>query len=215
MVKASLSNLDLFKIVDESTKETHLGGSQEWYGTEHQRRAGCGPCVAAVLVSYMLRSKEPPEERKKILSKKEFVSLMEEMWNYVTPSDRGLPSTDLFYKYLLSYAKDKGLPVSRCAICDMHSPSSRPLLLDVINFIDGALNKDLPIAFLNLDSGKEDRLDEWHWAVITAIEHDARQAFVDVIDGGSLLRIDLALWYETTKLGGGFVFFELKNRCQS
>jgi len=211
MIKASLSDLDLLKIVDESAKEVYLGGSQEWYRTEHQRRAGCGPCTAAVLVSYMVRSGEPLEQRKKILSKKEFVSLMEEMWNYVTPSDRGLPSTDLFYKYLLSYAKDNGLIVSRCAICDMHSPSSRPSLSHVISFLEGALKKDLPVAFLNLDSGEEDRLDEWHWAVITAIEHDARHAFVDVIDGGSLLRVNLRLWYETTKLGGGFVFFELKN----
>ncbi|MCE5200921.1 MAG: hypothetical protein LLF78_00180 [Synergistaceae bacterium] len=213
MTKVSLSNPELFKIFDEATGEVHLGSSQKWYGTEQQRRAGCGPSVASDLVSYMLLSRSDPYAKGKYISKKDFLVLMEEMWQYVTPSERGLPSTDLFYKYLLSYAKDKGLCVSRCAICDMHSPaSSWPSLAEIIRFLEVGLRMDLPVAFLNLDSGEEENLDVWHWVTVIKLEYEGEQAFIDIIDDGAVSHINLTLWYKTTKLGGGFVCFDIKKR---
>ncbi|MDR2671532.1 MAG: hypothetical protein LBC26_07430, partial [Oscillospiraceae bacterium] len=35
----------------------YMGGSQEWYEGAWQRRAGCGPTVAAGLVWYLARSR--------------------------------------------------------------------------------------------------------------------------------------------------------------
>ena len=57
------------------------------------------------------------------------------------------------------------------------------------------------MAFLNLHTGRVKELDYWHWVTITALE----DATAVILDSGSALRIDLRLWYETTKRRGGFV----------
>ena len=44
-------------------------------------------------------------------------------------------------------------------------------------------------------------LDYWHWVTITALDDTTAV----ILDSGSALRIDLRLWYETTKRRGGFV----------
>ena len=74
-------------------------------------------------------------------------------------------------------------------------PMSRPRLLSA------ALERDCPVAFLNLHNGRVKELDYWHWVTITALEDTTAV----ILDSGSALRIDLRLWYETTKRRGGFV----------
>jgi len=53
MTKISVKNLEYFGIMDEATNENHLGCNQEWYVKHWQRTAGCGPTVAAGIVSYL------------------------------------------------------------------------------------------------------------------------------------------------------------------
>ena len=57
------------------------------------------------------------------------------------------------------------------------------------------------MAFLNLHNGRVKELDYWHWVTITALEDTTAV----ILDSGSALRIDLRLWYETTKRRGGYV----------
>lgn len=203
--KVALKHPEFFNIVDMVTGETHLGGNQEWYRDEFQRHAGCGPVVATNLVSYSLASETGASGP---VDKVHFLSLMEELWLYVTPSrQRGLPSTDLFYKGLLAYAQDNGLRVRRCAIIDMHNPASeRPCFTTVVNFLEDALERDIPVAYLNLDSGEEKNLDEWHWVTVLSLEREGGQAYIEIMDEGKTKRIDLTIWYNSTVLGGGFVY---------
>lgn len=210
MVKVSLSDIERFHILDEESCETYLGSNQEWYAGEFQRLAGCGPSVASNLIHYLLLKKE---KTKGCISKKDFLALMEEVWRYVTPIEgRGLPSTDLFYRSLLDYSKDKGFYVCRFAILDMHTPGSAcPKLHEIIKLLENGLSCDLPVAFLCLDNGGETNLDAWHWVTITALEYEGEQAHVDFIDNGKVKRADLTLWYKTTVLGGGFVYFDVSD----
>lgn len=39
----TISNIDLFSVLDENTNKTYYGCDQEWYATQWQRRSGCGP----------------------------------------------------------------------------------------------------------------------------------------------------------------------------
>jgi len=49
-------------------------------------------------------------------------------------------------------------------------------------------------------------------------DQDNSRVFAEIFDGGKAFEIDLKLWYETTTLGGGFVFFkkpEKFNECMA
>jgi hypothetical protein len=77
----------------------------------------------------------------------------------------------------------------------------------VYAFLDEALAQDLPVAFLNLCNGDEANLDEWHWVTIVALTPDPYGGVLlaEVLDGGTVKRIDLEKWYASTTRDGGFV----------
>jgi len=78
-----------------------------------------------------------------------------------------------------------------------------------LSFLEGGLIKDAPIAFLNLCNGQVKNLDPWHWVTIISLEYaeNGKSASIKILDEGLIKKIDLALWYDTTTLGGGFVYF--------
>lgn len=208
MTKISLPDIEKFYILDEETGEKHLGSNQTWYSGEFQKLAGCGPAVASNLIHYVL---DKQDSDCGVVSKKDFLALMEEVWCYVTPIEgRGLPSTDLFYRSLLDYFRDKGFCVYRFAILDMHTPGDeRPDMYEIIKLLENGLSRGLPVAFLSLNSGKERNLDEWHWVTVTSLEYEDRQAYIEFMDEGIIKRANLTLWHDTTTLGGGFVYFDV------
>lgn len=59
---ASIVNLDLFKIKDDTTDKIFIGCNQEWFSDERQRLSGCGPTTAAMLVHYYLYVKNKPNK---------------------------------------------------------------------------------------------------------------------------------------------------------
>jgi hypothetical protein len=69
----------------------YYGGSQEWYDTFINKRAGCGPVTCCHIMMYLAKS------RQGLLSlahcdcqtKQGFLGLMEDVWNYVTPGRMG------------------------------------------------------------------------------------------------------------------------------
>lgn len=206
MTVKSIANLDRLKIFDDKTQETHYGGNQIWYKSKWQRLAGCGPTVASNIYHYL---KYTPDAIESVyVTKDNWLLLMEEVWKVVTPSLRGVHKTEMFYKPLHSYAKAKGLNASY-QVCDIpEEKSKRPEFSEVLGFINQAFTYDSPVAFLNLCNGKEQNLDSWHWVTLVSLEIDEdNRAFVDILDGGLIKKIDLRLWYTTTTRGGGFLYF--------
>lgn len=205
----SIVNLSLFMVLDESKNKTYYGGSQAWYPTTWQRLAGCGPTAASNIFFYLTHTQPNLELEGISNSKENWVTLMGEMWKYVTPSIRGVNILKMLYEPLVAYAKSKGLDVGY-HICEVPKDKyRRPNFKEVMKFLEEALEKDAPIAFLNLCNGEEKNLDRWHWVTIISIEHteDINRVFVNILDAGMLKRVDLALWYNTSTLGGGFVYF--------
>ena len=95
---ASIANLDLFKIKDDTTDKIFIGCNQEWFSDERQRLSGCGPTTAAMLVHYYLYVKNKPNKVPCI--KSSMLSLMEELWKYVTPGNRVFQLLKYFVKNL-------------------------------------------------------------------------------------------------------------------
>ena len=206
MIVKSIGNPSLIKILDEGAQTTYYGCNQEWYTTDWQRRAGCGPSAACNIVCYLTRI------GKRFNSKKKWIAMMEESWKYVTPTRRGIPTTKLFCDSMLSYTEAKGLNVEYGCLDLPEDKFHRPPLEETVGFITRALGKDAPVAFLNLCNGAEKNLDAWHWVTIISLfyDEDNGQAFINVLDEGLIKKVDLTLWYKTTTLGGGFVYFANK-----
>jgi hypothetical protein len=221
MKTISLTNLSLFEIdaaPEDRAEKKRYGCDQNWYGTEWQRRAGCGPSTASNMLFYMSGGRAAGmAEKPGRVPRENFLALMEDVWAYVTPTDRGIPTTALFYEPFLRYAAERGIGVVRYGVLDMFD-EPRGKLAEIVSFVEGALAADLPVAFLNLCSGGEENLDRWHWVTVVSLEYDGlgggdneneEKAGITILDNGEIKRADLALWRRTTTLGGGFVWFDL------
>jgi hypothetical protein len=208
MITKSISNPNLFKIIDEDTHKIYHGCNQKWYTTVWRRLSGCGPTVASNLIFYLYLTRQTPDSRQNFI-RKNCLPLMEEIWEYVTPTFKGVSTTKMFYEAVLSYAKSKGLDVQYSFFDLPQDKLNRPRLSELLNFLERALCKDAPIAFLNLCNGAEKALERWHWVTIISLEYkdNGDYAFVNILDDGQIKKINLALWYNSTTKGGGFVYF--------
>ena len=65
-------------------------------------------------------------------------------------------------------------------------------------------------AFLNLNNGKEEKIDSWHWVTVVGVLYNDEKNILKatITDEGVLKNIDLGLWLETTTEEGGFVYYE-------
>ena len=210
MIMRSVSNPSLFEVVDTRTGKTYYGCNQEWYPTYLQRRSGCGPSVTSNIVLYLSRTRRlAPGFQRDCGSKEKCVAVLTEMWSAVTPTWLGIPSTQVFADAVLSYLRAHNVD-AQVKIFDVPDHKRPRVSIDeMVNFIGAALEQNIPVAFLNLCNGNEKTLSAWHWVTITAIEHeqDGSGAIATILDEGEFRTLNLALWYDTTTLGGGFVYF--------
>ena len=130
-----------------------------------------------------------------------FTGLMCRVWEHVTPVSHGLNRPEQMAEGMASFAAARGLPLTPGLFVFPSARTKRPPYEQAEAFVRRALERDCPVAFLNLHNGRVKELDYWHWVTITALEDTTAV----ILDSGSALRIDLRLWYETTKRRGGFV----------
>ncbi len=204
MKSTHLVDLHKLEMIDESTQEVIFGLNQEWYKTKWQRMAGCGPTAASSLIYYGLHQEDH-------LDKLKAQSLMETLWNYVTPGMGGVYKRSMFTNGLKRYFEKHNIDSKIESIEITKNKKTRVSLVDTVNFIETGLNANSLIAFLNLDNGDEKKLDEWHWVVICGLDvhENHSQVFVNIMDDGKLFAIDLNLWLKTCKKGGAMVYFTL------
>ena len=212
MIEVSIKNIKLFEVIDEAYEETFCGGWQEWYGVWWKRLSGCGPTTVSNIVSYISRAGSSAADTPQMM-KAEFVALMDDVWKYVTPSVRGIPSPAALIKGTAGYIAARSLELVTEELNIPRNRLLRPELKKLLDFIAQSLENDIPVAFLSLDKGEEVLLDSWHWVTLLTLryEEDGSAAFAEVADEGKLLYVDLKRWYDTTGLGGGFVRFKRKS----
>lgn len=208
MVTYSINNKNLFRIEEEVTKDIFYGSNQDWYGSKWQRMSGCGPSTVANIIYYIHHAKNSgPTDP--VLTKEGILKLMEEIWKYVTPSLGGVSSTAMLRKGVDKYRTEKDITLLLDSLDIPKKVSRRPAPDQVTDFIRKSLEKDSPVAFLNLEHGEIAELESWHWVTVTSLDIDsaANTAYVEILDSGEVKQINLLLWLKTTKLGGGFVSF--------
>ena len=206
MKSASISDYSLLQAFDDQIGSVCYAGRQKWYSSFIKRFSGCAPTAFSSLVWYFHQKKRElpatPEH-----SKAGIKQLMEDIWSYITPAFRGVPSATFFAKGASKYLTEKELGIRTVELVIPPPSGARPEFSEVISFLEDALSNDFPVAFLCLDSGAEKKLDSWHWTVLLSVEYaeDFRSAHAEIVDDGKLIRIDLYNWFSSTKREGGFV----------
>lgn len=197
----SLSQLPLLDVRDGDN--IYRGGDQEWFAERWQRQAGCGPTNCSNILWYLAQTRPAcaPLCPYDASEKSGFVSLMHDVWGYVTPGGMGVNSTAIFATGAERYARDKGvfLTADTFDISPLHGAARS--YSDIFSFLSSALGSDLPVAFLNLSNGALRDLDSWHWVTVVALRENEAMIY----DQGGARWIDLARWLASSVMGGGFV----------
>jgi hypothetical protein len=205
----SIKNPELFIIKDNTDRE-YYGGNQAWYPKYWARQAGCGATSAANIMSYLAETRT---EYAKLYSQKsrlknDYIHHMEVMFDYVKPGLMGVNHVDMYINGINKYAKSKGLFLKTNLLSIDKDTIDKRSKLELTEFVQKAMELDAPIAFLNLSRGEELRLQNWHWITITSVQIEEDHIWAFASDEGIKRKFDLQLWYMTSKMHGGLIFFE-------
>ena len=209
-MNASILRPELMTITEEETQNTTFGGDQDWYADEWRRRAGCGPTCAANVAAYLALTR--PEMRAlyagEEMLKSQFSSHMEEMYSFVTPGNMGLNRVEMFTQGMEDFARSRGVSL-RAHVFEVHGNmhKSRPPVSELIEFVRSGLAADCPVAFLNLTRGRVKNLQAWHWITITSADLEDGSLAACASDEGKVNCFDLKLWYFSTRMRGGLIYF--------
>lgn len=184
------------------------GYNQGWYKSSFRKTRGCGPTAAAMLLLYMnMREAKPLSYQNHSISS--ITKVLEDVWDFVTPGWLlGLNSTGKFSKGMEALFSHYGLSWQCHELRLSAIRYKRASLSQVVEFLKDGIASDCPIAFLNLHKGRVTALESWHWIVIVSLSYDTsrNRYMATCYDGGCSITLDLGLWLETTRLGGGFVY---------
>lgn len=187
--------------------ETYRGGDQEWYPDLWQRRAGCGPTTAAALLAYLSQTRPALAPLRPLAggTRTGFAQYMQALWPYVTPGARGLDKPESLVLGCRSFALSRGCRLDGEILKIPRRREDRPTPAACRDFLLRALDSDCPVAFLNYSNGSLPNLDSWHWVPLIALTEGEGVLLCTILDEGEEKVIDLALWLETTLLGGALV----------
>lgn len=209
-VRYELKHPELIEIIDDDSGIKTFGPDQIWYKKNWCQKSGCGPTAASLLLAYLSITRHSlqalyPAGR---MVRKDFAELMETMFTYVTPGIMGLNRLEPFVDGVLKYAGERGVALEPHVMqVNGIEVGRRDPFAGPASFVAQGLEADCPIALLVLATGQESRLQNWHWITITQAEISEGKLLATASDEGIARSFDLGLWYETTPLSGGLVYF--------
>ncbi len=201
---------ELLTITDEQEHKTFFGGNQAWYSKERSRRAGCGPTCAANILAYLALTRA---ELKRLYDYEkmdlvDFSLHMEEVYRFVTPRTGGLNRVEYFSEGVEDFSASRGICLKPQVLeVSGNMAKERRSVSEFIEFAKEGLSSDCPLGFLVLTRGREKNLQGWHWITITSLDLDDGKAIATASDEGISRSFDLKLWYISTRMRGGLVYF--------
>lgn len=206
----SVLHPEVLTITEEESQHTTFGGDQEWYRDEWHRQAGCGPTSAANVTAYLALTR--PELRGlyagEDMRKGPFSAHMEDVYQFVTPGSMGLNRVEMYTRGVEEFARSRGISLKAHAfeVCG-NMCKGRQTAREMAEFVREGLASDCPVAFLNLTKGRVRNLQSWHWITITSADIGEASLTACASDEGSERCFDLRLWYLSTRMRGGLVYF--------
>jgi len=206
----SISDSTLLTVTDAQTQRSFFGGDQAWYTEEWWRQAGCGPTCAANMTAYLALTR--PHLRALYsgtgMDRGGFIRHMEEIYPYVQPGPMGLNRVERFTEGVTAFAADRGIALTaHVFVVSGNRDRNRPPVSALADFVREGLASDCPVGFLNLSCGREKNLQSWHWISLASADIGADAITACASDEGVLREFDLKLWYLSTRMRGGLVYF--------
>lgn len=186
--------------IDGADGKIYFGGKTQWLPEEMRQLRG-GAVAAAEMISYLAATRDdlgdlyPPRTRR---TQAEFETLMERVWEAIAPGDGAPLTLSGFVDGLNAFAKRAG---HQLVFNELDIRGHRPSADRCQGFIDDAMVRDTPVAFLNRIHGEDGEILR-NWSLIVGQVGNR----VILADDGVQRPIDFRLWHDTTSLGGGLVF---------
>jgi hypothetical protein len=142
-----------------------------------------------------------------VTDKDSMVTLMDEVWQYITPGIMGVHLVSHFTAGLERYLTNRGADFKITTLLIPKKREERPSFDEVLDFIVTRLEADQPVAFLNLNNGGVANLDPWHWVTVVGLKQESAKGPVqlEIYDAGLSMIIDFTQWWEKTTRAAGFV----------
>lgn len=207
------------------------GPNQEWYSDYWQQLSGCGPVSAALVTAYLARFTDLPNASRlytgtpalpektfngtpEFITLPSFVSHMETLWRYVTPTKMGTWKLSMYEEGIERFAEERGVPLEAESIWIRPAQPQRRserMFEELRDFVIEGLSRDIPVAFLNYFGGQMRDISNWHWVTVTSarMTEDEELVWLTVSDQGMHVEFSLNQWFYTSYGGGGFVSFYL------
>lgn len=209
-MKYSVARPQALLIAGNPVSEPYFGGDQAWYAEEWHRRAGCGPTCAANLTAYLAATHPGLKAlyAGETMDQAAFAAHMEALYTFVTPGNMGLNRPEMYTQGVEAFAASRGIQIqSHLFETAGYTCRERPAVRELATFVREGLSADCPVAFLNLSKGRVKNLQGWHWITLIAAETEDDQLIAWASDEGKEIRFDLKLWYLSTRMRGGLVYF--------
>ena len=196
--------------------ERLYGCDQAWYQSRWRRKSGCGPTTATNLLIYLNKQNGHLGLPYGNVNIRQACRAMDDVFRYVRPSPLGLFSTRLFVKGLEYLADFYGLHYKVNMLTIPALRTVRPNFSDVLRFIEDGICTDAPVAFFNLHAGRVTEVESLHWVTLVKISQPQSTGEVPVTlyDNSKQTGMDIAQWFTTTSMGGGFVYLSDAVRCK-
>jgi len=197
-------------IIKSITGIKSYGGNQSWFPKYWARKAGCGATSAANIMAYLAETRAEFAKlyEQKSKSKEDYIRHMEVLFDYVKPGPMGVNHVDKYIKGVNQYVKSKGLYLKTNLLSVDKETKDNRTKKELAEFSQKAMELDAPIAFLTLSRGSELRLQDWHWITITSVQIEENHIWAIASDEGMERKFDLLLWYLTTGMHGGLIYYE-------
>lgn len=169
--------------------EHNYGGSQSWWSSGHQfRKNGCGIVTATHLIA----------DPKVKYTKEEFLNLMTQYGEIMSPKWYGIPSVQSFIRKLLKVVQGKNISYSVKYI------KGYKIKKRILSFIEEGLNKGVYIAAFN---GNKLTKNGYHWVTITGLMIGEERQII-ISNYGRKMIVDFDTYYKSSLGYGGYVYIE-------
>lgn len=209
-MNVSILRPEHLSVTDAQTGKVYFGGDQAWYANEWHKMAGCGPTCGANVTAYLAhtRPEMKPLYAYDAMSVDAFARHMEEIYAFVTPGNMGLNRTEMFWEGIVRFAKSRNVALTP-HVFDVsgNMARNRPPVKALADFVRDGLSADCPVGFLNLTKGRVKNIQGWHWITLFNAQVDDDTVFACASDEGKEVCFDLKLWYLSTRMRGGLVYF--------
>lgn len=159
------------------------GGNQDWFLDSWAKKAGCASVLGSNMYAYYMNIEESQKD--------EFLSMMNDLYSYMTPGRMGFP---FFYKFAHQFVKR--MEKENVHLTPKYLKKSKSVDSS-IQFVKKSIDQKHPVGVLILSHrAKELEDDNWHWICISGYEIRENKTMIVFSDCSVRREIDATILFD-------------------